>query len=94
MNRLPEEFSLDEDQLLPDYEFWTFIYQCCQQLEETSTDVKSLSHVVNKLETIIEAFDKTFDPADKYPEYLMVLFCRSILKGIRLDSLEKDIREY
>ena len=29
--------------------------------------------------TIIEVFDKTFDPADQYPEYAVVSLCKSLM---------------
>lgn len=77
MTNRHEPLSLAEMQAKnPEYDFWTYLYDCSQRLE---TDPEGSHELV--LGTIIEVFDRTFDPVDQYPEYTVVALCKSLLKN-------------
>ncbi|MAY02645.1 MAG: hypothetical protein CMQ38_06675 [Gammaproteobacteria bacterium] len=66
-----------------DYDFWTHIYQLCLYLEKDSgNQIENYRRLRETLETILETFEKEFDPVDQYSEYVLILFCKTILRNI------------
>lgn len=65
-------------------DFWTQIYYHCQQLEKSNylKDENKIG-LQETLTTILETFDKQFDPVDEYPEYVLVMLCKTILNSIK-----------
>lgn len=73
MTSSPENNAID---------IWTQIYYHCQQLEKSkSAPGKDTIGVQEMLTTILETHDKQFDPVDDYPEYVMVMLCKTILNA-------------
>lgn len=82
MNR-EAKFLSKSSALEQNLDFWTYIYDCCQRFEtnESGNEVNQES-VKLILGTIVESYDKHFDPVEKFHEYVLVLLCKSILENI------------
>ena len=61
-------------------DFWMHMFQLCLHLEDDkSIDTKKVSMA---LETIVTSYEKRYDPADNFSEYVFIMFCKIIQKEI------------
>ena len=74
--------TLPEQELTPD--FWKQVYSHCQYLDETECTNSNGSRalVIEHLNTLVESFDKSFDPADDFEEFMVLMLCKSILRKL------------
>ncbi|MEQ8689238.1 MAG: hypothetical protein RIC89_00175 [Pseudomonadales bacterium] len=67
--------------------FWNHLLTLSEEIA-TSNSAPSLAELNARLLTVEEAYARTFDPADHFPEYVSVLLCKSIKQLI-----EQHIRQ-
>ena len=68
-------------------QFWNHIFALASAIEETGeSDESSLDQVKGQLETIEVLYQRTFDPADNYQEYVAVSLCNAVNKVLSRNS--------
>lgn len=68
-------------------QFWNHIFALSSAIEQTEEKAESsLAQIKGQLETIDVLYQRTFDPADNYQEYVTVALCKAVNKMLSRNS--------
>jgi hypothetical protein len=72
----------------PPPDFWALLYSRCQYLGETAIHpAETNDFVISQLYTLVEAFDKNFDPAEQFKEYMVLMLCKAVAQKLEQAKL-------
>jgi len=63
--------------------FWNQLLMRSDSISEIHSDADGATEqILAQLSTITEQFDRTFDPADQFEEYVAVAFCQALARAL------------